>query len=172
MECCSEKHKLTRNSQISASMVLIPLIVLFLDRSTKLYALHNFLPGFALNKYMYFQLVFNKGISWGILNYSHKSIFFFVTTLVLAVTLWFAWYTYQQFKSGVPIFGELLVLAGSLSNIIDRFWYGGVIDFIGVRYNDWYFPVFNIADSAVVLGIALLFFKQLSQLPRPKERKV
>lgn len=144
-------------------MLLIPALVLLLDRSTKLYALDHFLPGYFLNKYVYFHLVFNKGISWGILNYSHDALFFMVTTVVLGVTAWVAWYTYQRFKSKLPIFGELLVLAGSFSNIIDRFWYGGVIDFIGLRYNEWYFPVFNIADSAVVLGIVLLFIRQLHE---------
>jgi len=49
-----------------------------------------------------------------------------------------------------------LILAGALGNLIDRVNYGYVVDFIWFHYQDWSFPAFNIADSAITIGAALL----------------
>jgi signal peptidase II len=49
-----------------------------------------------------------------------------------------------------------LILGGALGNLVDRLLYGHVIDFIDLYYGDWHWPTFNIADSAITLGAALL----------------
>ena len=49
-----------------------------------------------------------------------------------------------------------LVLGGGLGNLIDRLTLGYVVDFISVHYRDWYWPAFNIADSAITLGAVFL----------------
>lgn len=49
-----------------------------------------------------------------------------------------------------------LILGGALGNLTDRILYGYVIDFIDVYYGRWHFPAFNVADSAVTLGVAML----------------
>jgi signal peptidase II len=61
-----------------------------------------------------------------------------------------------------------LVLGGALGNVIDRVLWGHVIDFIRVHYEQWYFPAFNIADSAITLGAILLIFDNLLDLGRPR----
>jgi len=55
-----------------------------------------------------------------------------------------------------------LILGGAIGNLVDRLLYGYVIDFIDVYYGDWHFPVFNIADSAISIGAALLLLDALS----------
>lgn len=52
--------------------------------------------------------------------------------------------------------GLSLILGGALGNVIDRVAHGFVIDFISVHYGGWYFPAFNVADSAITVGAALL----------------
>jgi signal peptidase II len=54
-----------------------------------------------------------------------------------------------------------LVLGGAVGNLIDRLWLGHVVDFIQVYYGDWYFPAFNIADSAITVGAVLLIWDSL-----------
>lgn len=49
-----------------------------------------------------------------------------------------------------------LVLGGALGNLIDRVLYGYVIDFLDVFHGDWHFPAFNVADSAITVGVAML----------------
>jgi len=61
-----------------------------------------------------------------------------------------------------------LILGGALGNVIDRLLYGYVIDFIDFYYGDWHWPVFNVADSAISVGAALLLFDAL--FGRPAQR--
>jgi signal peptidase II len=159
MECRSQR---STEAGSYRTLTIYALIVLFLiDRGTKFFALHYFTSEYMVNSYLYFQLMFNRGISWGMFNTHHTITFISVSCAVILVTSLMGWYAYNRLKQGYTIVGELLILTGSLSNIIDRFWYGGVIDFIGLQYGSWYFPVFNIADAAVVCGIGILLVQQV-----------
>jgi len=60
-----------------------------------------------------------------------------------------------------------LILGGALGNLIDRLLLGYVIDFISVHYRDWYFPTFNIADSAISVGAALVILDSLLPVDLP-----
>lgn len=59
-----------------------------------------------------------------------------------------------------------LILGGAVGNVIDRLLYGYVVDFIQVHWNDWYFPAFNVADSAITLGAMLLIWDELRRMRR------
>lgn len=52
--------------------------------------------------------------------------------------------------------GLALVAGGAIGNVIDRIWHGYVIDFIQVHYQQWYYPAFNVADSAITVGAVIL----------------
>jgi signal peptidase II len=54
-----------------------------------------------------------------------------------------------------------LIMGGALGNVIDRMLWGHVIDFIRVHYQQWYFPAFNVADSAITVGAAFLILDSL-----------
>lgn len=54
-----------------------------------------------------------------------------------------------------------LVLGGAIGNLIDRVAYGYVIDFLDVYYQDWHWPAFNIADSAICIGVGLMLLENL-----------
>ncbi len=70
-----------------------------------------------------------------------------------------AFYTYLRWRKGFWIGGECFVLAGSLSNIVDRIIYHGVLDFILLSFNTWSWPVFNIADMAIVFGVGIMIIQ-------------
>ncbi|HUL81666.1 MAG TPA: signal peptidase II [Gammaproteobacteria bacterium] len=65
--------------------------------------------------------------------------------------------------------GLCLVLGGALGNVIDRVLWGHVIDFIRVHYAGWYFPAFNVADSAITIGAGLLILDNLIDHGRARE---
>jgi signal peptidase II len=67
--------------------------------------------------------------------------------------------------------GLALVLGGALGNVIDRVLLGYVVDFIRVHYVDWYFPAFNVADSAITIGAALLILDSLLEYRRERAQK-
>ena len=61
-----------------------------------------------------------------------------------------------------------LVLGGAIGNLIDRLAYGYVIDFLDVYYQSWHWPAFNIADSAITLGVILMLLESFG-LGKPKD---
>jgi signal peptidase II len=69
--------------------------------------------------------------------------------------------------------GLSLVLGGALGNVIDRVWFGHVIDFIHFHWNEHYFPAFNIADSAITVGAGCLLldaFRDSGRKQEPQKR--
>ena len=59
--------------------------------------------------------------------------------------------------------GLCLVMGGAIGNVIDRIRLGHVVDFIRVHYAEWYFPAFNVADSAITIGAGLLILDMILQ---------
>ena len=87
----------------------------------------------------------------------------FLLIVSILVSIWIVIWTqrtpsiYRQKLSG-----QFLLLSGAVGNLIDRVQYGFVIDFIDVHVNSFYWPVFNIADSLIFVGVVLLIFERKS----------
>ena len=87
----------------------------------------------------------------------------FLLVVSILVSIWIVIWTqrtpsiYRQ-----KLTGQFLLLSGAVGNLIDRAQYGFVIDFIDVHVNNFYWPVFNIADSLIFVGVALLIFERKS----------
>ncbi len=63
-------------------------------------------------------------------------------------------------------FAVTLIMGGAVGNVIDRLLHGHVVDFIQVHYGGWYFPAFNLADSAITLGAICLILDELLRVRR------
>ena len=87
----------------------------------------------------------------------------FLLVVSILVSIWIVIWTqrtpsiYRQ-----KLLGQFLLLSGAVGNLIDRAQYGFVVDFIDVHVNNFYWPVFNIADSLIFVGVALLIFERKS----------
>jgi signal peptidase II len=95
----------------------------------------------------------NRGAAWGVLAD------FQFPLLILRIALVVALIAYLFFSKKHPTWRIplTLVVAGALGNIIDYFFYGHVIDMFLFRFWGYDYPVFNVADSAIVIGIFWLF---------------
>lgn len=130
----------------------IIIVILALDQLTKflisnslaLYQSKALIPGV-----IHFTLVHNKGAAFGILR---NQVLFFIFTSLVAVVMLIKGLRDKQQPSKLYSVSLSLILAGALGNLIDRLFFGYVIDFIDLRV--W--PVFNIADSAITIGAILL----------------
>jgi signal peptidase II len=134
----------------------IVLVIFVLDRFTKYYAvtcLYNNM--YYVNNYLSFSLLFNTGVSWGIASTDNAVASFVLTVSLCVITLYIARYAYYYTK-GYVLLGYTAICAGSVSNIIDRLMYPGVVDFIALRYKNYSFPLFNIADMAIVIGVIMV----------------
>lgn len=104
-------------------------------------------PGFNL------VMVWNTGISFGMLSGSAAPLFFITLSLVImaviAVWLWRANSVFIAVATG-------LILGGAAGNVVDRLRFGAVADFFDFYLGNYHWPAFNIADSAIVIGVVLL----------------
>lgn len=128
----------------------------FADRITKFFALRMLAP-IEINPFISLDFMLNRGISWGMFHESGDTVFNVVSCVVIIITAILAGIAYYRYNQGKLILGELLVLCGAISNLVDRAVYSGVIDFVVVHYNEWSFPVFNVADVYIVVGISIMF---------------
>ncbi len=142
---------------------LLVIIILLFDRITKIKALTLWATELTITPYFSLELTLNRGISWGLGNSQDPWLFVFLSTGVLLITIGLAVYARHRLIAGYSIFGELLVISGSVSNIIDRYLYGGVVDFIHLHAFGYAFPSFNIADAAIVSGVCLMFLQLQKQ---------
>jgi lipoprotein signal peptidase len=141
-----------------------PYIFLFagtiiLDRLTKYWILANPRPK-SLTSWLSFELQYNRGISWGIFNDGGQAAFIILTVMISFFLIGLALYTWARWLNYFPIYGEALIIGGALSNLFDRIFYGGVIDFIVLSYEGWSWPIFNCADAAIVIGVGLMLLQQ------------
>jgi signal peptidase II len=102
-------------------------------------------------------LVYNEGAAFSFLSDQDgwQRWFFILIGLVVSLVLvvWISRLTIYQRLSAIAL---SLVVGGALGNILDRLLLGHVVDFIDVYYRDWHWPAFNIADSAITLGVILM----------------
>jgi signal peptidase II len=121
------------------------------DGSMQLYESIPVMPGFNLT------YVHNTGAAFSFLSEAGgwQRWFFAGLALVISVgiTIWLARLKKHETMLAVAL---ALVLGGAVGNLIDRLLYGYVIDFLDVYYQSWHWPAFNIADSAITLGVVLM----------------
>jgi signal peptidase II len=133
-------------------------IVILLDQVTKNLILKyaNDLP---LEVFSGFNLVlaWNRGISFGLFNLSSSWVFWIITLLATLVSVGIFVFLWQQKKS--PLILPLsMVLGGAIGNIIDRLTLGAVVDFLDFHLYNYHWPAFNVADSAIVVGVMILIW--------------
>ena len=141
-------------------MLIVCAISLALDQLSKVYIDRTFnlyQSLVVIENYFNITYVRNQGAAFGIFADSSLRIPFFITIAVVAsvVIIW----VIHRLKDEQKLFGFglSLILSGAIGNLIDRIRLGEVIDFIDVHWYQHHWPAFNIADSAICVGVALLF---------------
>lgn len=134
-------------------IVLDQLTKRLVDTSMQLYQSIELMPSFQLT-YMR-----NQGAAFSFLSSAGGwQRWFFIGLALLASVFICFWLQRLARTQRWEAVAWALVLGGALGNLIDRILYGYVIDFLDVYYGDWHWPAFNIADSAITLGVVMLLF--------------
>lgn len=137
------------------------------DQLSKLWAAHTFAiggPELSLGLGFYFTNVRNTGAAFGILQ--NGTLILGILSAVVSFVLLVYLLRRAHALPKLQLWALTLVLAGAVGNMIDRFWLGYVRDFIHFQVPGFDFPVFNIADSCVVIGAALLLLSSLLEQRR------
>lgn len=145
-----------QTSRLKFLYLRVCLVVLF-DQATKFLAFallrpHESLP--VIDNVFHWTLIRNTGIAFGLFR-AHEGILLGLITLSLFALLF--WSRYLREASPVVSWAFSLILGGAIGNWLDRLRFGAVIDFMDFRI--W--PVFNMADSAITIGVCLFLISSL-----------
>lgn len=136
---------------------LLALGIIIIDQLTKWWVVTNMelresIP--VIENFFYITSHRNPGAAWGIL--AGQMAFFYVITLVVIglIVYYMQKYAKDNIWTGIALG---LVLGGAIGNFIDRLIFQEVVDFLNVYIGSYNYPIFNIADSALVIGVIIIF---------------
>jgi signal peptidase II len=134
-----------------------------IDRSLELSQYITIIPNFVDIHY-----IRNTGAAFGIMSRlpDGARLPFLVGVSIVAMALIFYLFVKAESDRKRYIFSLSLIFAGALGNLIDRIWLGEVRDFIDLHIYNLHWPIFNVADSAITIGIVLLGYELLIVEPR------
>jgi signal peptidase II len=160
-----------RSSSAAPSLGLwlgLALVVVLLDQLSKTLVIGAFQLNDSRTLTSWFNLVrvHNSGAAFSFLaGASGWQRWFFVGLGTLA-SGFIVWMLKKHPGQKLFCFAVTMIMGGAIGNVIDRLLHGHVVDFIQVHYGGWYFPAFNLADSAITLGAVCLILDELLRVRR------
>ncbi len=146
--------------------IWVTLVVIVVDQLTKYIAstsLDMYQP-IAVMPMFNWTLMHNPGAAFSFLaNESGWQRWFFAVIAVVVSIVIFIWIKKLEQHEKWQAIALALILGGAIGNVIDRIWLGYVVDFIQVYYQQWYWPAFNIADSAISIGVAMIIIESIRE---------
>jgi len=148
--------------------LLLAAVVVVLDQATKALVQAAFRPGEELPVTGFFSLVlaFNTGAAFSFLAGAGGWQRWFFAAIALVASAIIGWLL-RRGGDRVYCLGLALILGGALGNLYDRLTLGKVVDFLLFHYAGWFYPAFNVADSAITVGAALLIIDRFRQRRAP-----
>jgi len=133
-------------------------LVVLVDQLVKMLVM-NFLSlneqVMVIRNFFYLFYVHNEGAAWNIFSGNR---YFLIIISILALYAIIKYFLLDVNITKIEFYGYFLILGGILGNFIDRVVYGYVIDYLSFHILSYNFPIFNIADSAIVIGSLLIMF--------------
>ena len=141
-------------------LYLISLSVFLLDIVSKNFIQNKIMYGEQVEITSFLSLVHfqNTGAAFSFLSDQGGWQRYFLIAISLLAVLYIPWLINQYKKNILIVIGLLLILGGAIGNLYDRVSYGYVIDFIYLHFAEFYWPAFNVADSAISLGVLLFLY--------------
>ena len=153
-------------------VLLLAGAIVTLDQITKAIALERLplgVPVTVIDGWLALTLVLNPGLAFGLLGSVPPGWRWVVAALSLVALAVLARVALRVLPAGGWT-GRLaigLIFGGAVGNLVDRARFGAVVDFVDVYWRGWHWPAFNVADSAITVGVALLALRLLSDRSTP-----
>jgi signal peptidase II len=149
----------------------LALAVIILDQITKDMIVERFALGDSRYVTPFFNIVraHNPGAAFSFLAGADGWQRWFFVGLGVAASAFIVWLIVRHPGQTLFCLAVTLILGGAVGNVVDRLIHGHVIDFIQVHWAGWYFPSFNVADSAITVGAALLILDELWRVKRSRD---
>lgn len=142
-------------------------LVIVLDQLSKLWISSHFVFGENLYVLSVFNLVLahNTGAAFSMLNDAGGWQRWMFSAIAVVASVWIVWLLRKHHQQKLFCFALALILGGALGNLMDRIAYGYVVDFLDFHWDSHHFPAFNIADSAITCGAALMLWDSFMHKP-------
>lgn len=146
----------------------LALAVVLIDQLTKMAIVGSFQLGDSRTVTPFFNLVrvHNTGAAFSFLAGASGWQRWFFVGIGVAATGFIVWMLARHGGQRLFAFALSMILGGAVGNVVDRLLHGHVVDFIQLHHRGWYFPSFNVADSAITLGAACLILDELLRVRR------
>jgi len=144
---------------------LITSLVLLSDQFTKVLIIKNILDDQFIRVNSYFDLVHfkNQGAAFGFLSDAGGWQRYFLSIVASIVSIVLIFMIKKHKDEFYTALGLSLILGGALGNLYDRLFLGYVTDFLYFHFQDYYWPAFNISDTAIIIGVGILIYTDLFQ---------
>ncbi|MED3646151.1 signal peptidase II [Halalkalibacterium halodurans] len=150
---------------------IVALVIILLDQWTKWLVVRHMEIGESIpliDSVLYLTSHRNKGAAFGILE-GQMWLFYIITSIVV---IGIVYYMEKEAKHDRVFATALaLILGGAIGNFIDRIFRGEVVDFVNTYIFTYNFPIFNVADSALCVGVGILFLKMIRDERKAKKEK-
>jgi len=135
-------------------------VVIVLDQWSKAAISSHFVYGesFAVTPFFNLVLAHNTGAAFSFLNDAGGMQRWLFSVIAIAASVWIVWLLRKHPSQKLFCFALSFILGGALGNLIDRIAYGYVVDFLDFYWKHYHFAAFNLADSAITCGAALLIW--------------
>jgi len=162
------KNSFNRSGPSLVTWLGIAFFIIVLDQLTKTLILGNYQLGESTRITSFFNIVrvHNTGAAFSFLAGASGWQRWFFVGLGAVASIFIVWMLRTQGHQKMFAWALSLILGGALGNVIDRLLHGYVVDFLDFHSAGWHFPAFNIADSAISIGAALLIFDELRRVRR------
>ena len=165
---------MAKSSQSPAGGMLpwlgLALIILIADQFTKVMITGYYQLGDSTTVTRFFNVVraHNTGAAFSFLAGASGWQRWFFTAIGIVAALFIVWMLRSHASQKLFAFAMACILGGAVGNVIDRVAYGYVVDFLQFHYAGWYFPSFNIADSAITIGAIALILDEVLRVRRAR----
>ncbi len=172
----TSQNKLCGFASLRAKLVLLIFVVILvvaLDQWTKMLAFQQLSPIYPkriIDGFFSLTLVMNSGVAFGVFSGIESSLkaWFLLGLSGITAGLVILFYLFEKNLQILTRLGLALVVGGAIGNMIDRWRYEKVIDFLDFYWKNYHWPAFNIADCAISIGVTLLLIDALFSLRRRK----
>ncbi len=172
----TSENELCAFASLRAKLLLLLFVVaavLVLDQWTKIVVLEQLSPIYPkkiIDGFLSLTLVMNSGVAFGVFSGIESSMKAYILLGLSGVTVGLVifYYFYEASLHTVARFGLALVVGGAFGNMIDRWRYQKVVDFLDFYWQNYHWPAFNVADCAISIGVTLLLCDALLSVWREK----
>jgi signal peptidase II len=148
----------------------LALAIFIADQFTKVLILGYYRLGDSTYVASFFNIVraHNTGAAFSFLATASGWQRWFFTVIGIAAAVFIVWMLRSHAGQKLFSFALACILGGAVGNVVDRLLHGYVVDFVQVHWRGWYFPAFNVADSAITVGAAFLILDELRRVRRAR----